>query len=117
MEPEQGMSTATQGRAREHKVRDHLEAAGYPWVMRAAASKGAADLLHGHPLVGAVLVQVGTGNKTLGPEARVRFLEAAALTHALPILATVVATPGKRTEITYWRVTYDTPRTWARWTP
>jgi hypothetical protein len=111
------MSSATQGRAREHRVRDHLEAAGYPWVMRAAASKGAADLLHGHPLVGAVLVQVGTGNKTLGPEARVRFLEAAALTHALPILATVVATPGKRTEIRYWVVTPDTASKWKEWAP
>jgi len=109
------MSTATSGRAREYQVRDHLEAAGYPSIMRAAASKGAADLLHGHPLVGAVLVQVGTGNKTLGPEARVRFLEAAALTCALPILATVVATPGKRTEITYWFVTHDVPSTWERW--
>jgi hypothetical protein len=111
------MSTASSGRAREHKVRDHLEAAGYPAVMRAAASKGAADLLHGHPLVGAVLVQVGGAAKTLGPEARVRFLEAAALTHALPVLATVVATPGKRTEITYWRVSHDPPSTWERWTP
>lgn len=111
------MSAATSGRAREYKVRDHLTAAGYPFVMRAAASKGAGDLLHGHPLVGAVLVQVGTGNKTLGPEARVRFLEAAALIHALPILATVIATPGKRTEITYWRVTYDVPTTWKRWEP
>lgn len=111
------MSTATQGRAREYKVRDHLDAAGYPFVMRAAASKGAGDLLHGHPLVGAVLVQVGTGNKTLGPEARMRFLEAAALIHALPILATVVATAGKRTDITYWRVTHDAPSTWEQWTP
>lgn len=111
------MSTATSGRAREHKVRDHLDAAGYPFVMRAAASKGAADLLHGHPLVGAVLVQVGTGNKTLGPEDRNRFCEAADLCHALPILATVVATPGKATSITYWRVTRDVPSTWEQWIP
>ena len=111
------MSTATQGRAREHKVRDDLEAAGYPWIMRAAASKGPGDLLHGHPLVGAVLVQVGTGNKTLGPEARARFLGAAALICALPILATVVATPGRRTEITYWFVTDDVPSRWEQWTP
>lgn len=109
------MSTATSGRRREHQVRDHLEAAGYPWIMRAAASKGPADLLHGHPLVGAVLVQVGTGNKTLGPEERLRFLGAAALCHALPILATVVAVPGKRTEINYWFVTADVPSTWERW--
>lgn len=111
------MSTATTGRAREYRVRDHLTAAGYPAIMRAAASKGAGDLLHGHPLVGAVLVQVGTGNKTLGPEARVRFLEAAALIHALPILATVIATPGKPTVITYWHVSHDVPATWKRWEP
>lgn len=85
--------------------------------MRAAASKGAGDLLHGHPLVGAVLVQVGTGNKTLGPEARARFLEAAALTHALPILATVIPRPGKPSVITYWRVTGDVPSTWEQWKP
>ena len=107
------MSTATQGRRREYVVRDALTEAGYPFVMRAAASKGAGDLLHGHPLIGAVLVQVGTGNKTLGPEARMRFLEAAALIHALPILATVIPRRG----ITYWRVTYDTASTWQEWSP
>lgn len=111
------MSTASQGRDREHKVRDHLNACGYPPIMRAAASKGAADLLHGHPLVGAVLVQVGTGNKTLGPDDRHRFCEAAELCHALPILATVVAAPFKPTDITYWRVTRDVPSTWEQWIP
>lgn len=111
------MSTATEGRRREHKVRDHLDAKGYPPIMRAAASKGAADLLHGHPLIGAVLVQVGTGNKTLGPAARNRFCEAADLCHALPILATVIAQPGYPTRITYWHVTRDLPATWREWTP
>lgn len=107
------MSTATSGRAREHKVRDDLAAKGYPAIMRAAASKGAADLLHGHPLVGAVLVQVGTGNKTLGPDDRARFCEAADLCHALPILATVVPRVG----ITYWFVTRDVASTWQEWRP
>jgi hypothetical protein len=111
------MSTATSGRAREHKVRDDLASRGYPAVMRAAASKGAADLLHGHPLIGSVLVQVGTGNKTLNQEGRDRFMEAAALCHALPILATVIATKGKPTLITYWRVTHDKPATWQQWHP
>lgn len=111
------MSTATAGRRREWQVRDALDTAGYPFVMRAAASKGAADLLHGHPFVGAVLVQVGTGNKTLNQEGRDRFCEAADLCHALPILATVVASPGKRTEITYYVVTRDVPSTWETWTP
>ncbi len=111
------MSTATQGRAREHKVRDHLAAAGYPWIMRAAASKGPADLLHGHPLVGAHLVQVGTRNKTLNQEGRDRFCEAADLCHATPLLATVNPTPGKPTVIRYWRVTRDIPSTWTEWHP
>lgn len=111
------MSTASQGRYREYQVRDDLNAKGYPQVMRAAASKGAADLLHGHHLVGAVLVQVGTGNKTLNQEGRDRFCEAAELCHALPVLATVIATPGKRTEITYWLVNRDVPSTWKQWTP
>jgi hypothetical protein len=111
------MSTATQGRAREHKVRDALNAAGYPWVMRAAASKGAADLLHGHPFVGAILVQVGTGNKRLNQEGRDRFCEVAALCHALPIVAQVIAQRGHRTVIRYWIVTRDEPHTWQEWTP
>lgn len=111
------MSTATQGRHREYQVRDDLIAAGYDFVMRAAASKGAADLLHGHHLVGAVLVQVGTGNKTLNQEGRDRFCEAAELCHALPVLATVIATPGKPTTIRYWLVNRDVPSTWREWTP
>ena len=111
------MSTATSGRAREYRVRDDLDAAGYPFIMRAAASKGPADLLHGHPLVGAVLVQVGNGNKRLNQEGRDRFCEAADLCHALAVLATVVAQPGKRTVINYWLVTRDEPRTWKAWTP
>lgn len=111
------MSTATSGRAREHRVRDALTAAGYPAIMRAAASKGPADLLHGHPFTGALLVQVGTGRKRLNQEGRDRLCEAADLCHGTPILATVIATPGKRTEITYWAVTRDVPSTWTEWTP
>lgn len=110
------MSTATQGRAREHLVRDQLEAAGYPVIMRAAASKGAADLLHGHPLVGAVLIQVGTASKALGPRDRDRFCEAADLCHALPILATVLK-GGATPDIRYLVVTRDVPSTWRTWRP
>lgn len=111
------MSTATSGRRREYLVRDDLDAKGYAPIMRAAASKGPADLLHGHPLIGALLVQVGTGSKTLGPDDRSRFCGAAEMCHALPILATVISTPGKRTVITYWRVTRDVASTWNRWNP
>ena len=111
------MSTATQGRDREYKVRDDLHTHGYVPIMRAAASKGAGDLLHGHPTVGAVLVQVGTGNKTLGPCDRERFCDAAFLINAVAVLATVIATPGKATVIRYWLVTKDVPSTWQEWKP
>lgn len=111
------MSTATSGRAREYLVRDALDAAGYAPIMRAAASKGAADLLHGHPFTGALLVQVGTANKSLNREGRYRLCAAADLCHGTPILATVIQQRGKRTEIRYWRVTREVPSKWDEWTP
>lgn len=111
------MSTASTGRAREYRVRDRLVEAGYPAVMRAAASKGAADLLHGHPFLGAVLVQVGTGSKTLNQEGRDRFCEAADLTGAMPILCTVIEQRGRPTVYRFWHVTRGVPSTWREWTP
>ena len=61
------MSTATNGRAREHRVRDLLTARGWTPIMRAAGSKGAGDLLMAHPVHGGALVQVGTAkSKRLG---------------------------------------------------
>lgn len=108
---------AVAGRRREHQVRDALEAAGYPFIIRAAASKGPADLLHGHPFLGAHLIQVGTKNKALNQQGRDRLCEAADLCHGVALLATVIATPGKKTVIRYWRVTRDIPSTWTEWTP
>lgn len=81
------MSTASQGRAREYLVRDHMISHGWILIMRAAASKGPADLAMAHPEYGLALVQVGTDNKTLGPAARARFLVAAELCSALPVVA------------------------------
>lgn len=107
------MSTSTQGRAREHKVRDALTAHGWTPIMRAAASKGPADLLLGHPVHGGALIQVGTGNKRLGPADRQQFVTAAELIGALAILATVIPRSGIR----YWAVTTDVPATWMEWTP
>ena len=101
------MSTATAGRAREYKVRDHLIGLGWVHIMRAAASKGAADLLMGHETHGAALIQVGTRSKHLGPDARTRFLRAAHITGALPIEAIV-----HRGRITYRLVHDTTPRHW-----
>lgn len=106
------MSTATQGRYTEHKVRDDMATRG-GWVpiMRAAASKGAADLLVAHPVHGAALVQVGRGSKRLGPADRERLCEAAELCGALALLA--IAVP--RAPVAYWHVTRDTPSKWTRY--
>ena len=107
------MSTATQGRRREYHVRDTLEAAGWPFVMRAAASKGPGDLLHGHPVHGGLLVQVGTPSKSLGPADRERFVTAADNICAIPVLAVV----HRGGDIKWWHVTRDKPATWQTFTP
>ncbi len=105
------MSTASQGSARERKVRDDMVAHGWSFIMRAAASKGSADLLMAHPLHGAALVQVGTGNKTLGPVDRLRFVTDASLCGALPLLASAAYRRG----ITYWWVSLGPASGWDRW--
>jgi hypothetical protein len=107
------MSTASDGRRREHKVRDDLIAHGWRFIMRAAASKGPADLLMACPEQGAALIQVGSRTKTLSPADRTRFLHAADLCHALPILAVVVP----RQPIRYWLVGAGTASTWDEWVP
>lgn len=84
------MSTASTGRAREHRVRDILINHGWSLVARSAGSKGPADLVVVHPDHGLALVQVGTGNKTLGPADRTRFLDLADLCSALPLVALCV---------------------------
>ena len=107
------MSTATTGRAREWKVRDHLTQHGWRQVMRAAGSKGSADLLMCHAVHGAALIQVGTPNKRLGPADRARFLADATDCGALALLAVVVPRQG----VTYFEVTNGLPATWHRWEP
>lgn len=107
------MSTATSGRAREHKVRDHLIRNGWEPIFRAAASKGPADIGMAHEDYGLALIQVGTGNKTLGPTERARLLRAAWLCSALPIVAQVIPRAG----ITYWQVIDGPPSTWTEWKP
>lgn len=105
------MSTATDGRRREYKVRDHLEGQGWVRIMRAAGSKGAADLLLAHPVHGAALVQVGSESKTLGPADRERLCYAAELCSALPLLAVVI----NRQPVQFWLVSRDVPSKWERW--
>ena len=107
------MSTATIGRAYEYKVRDDMKAHGWVHIMRAAASKGPADLILAHPQYGVALVQVGTKSKTLGPDDRARLVTASRLCSALSILAVVVP----RQPIRYWLVTRDVPSAWDEWSP
>jgi hypothetical protein len=106
------MSTATSGRAREHRVRDHMQDAGWLQVARSAGSKGAADLVMVHPEHGLALVQVGTAGKSLGPADRVRLCDMADLCSALPILARVVPRQG----IEYHLVARSLVA-WERWSP
>lgn len=80
--------------------------------MRAAGSKGAGDLLMGHPIHGAALIQVGTANKKLGPADRERFVSTSELISALPLLAS-----WSREGVRYWVVTRDVPSTWEEWSP
>src|SRR4051812_28371830 len=105
------MTTARLGRDREHRVAADLTARGWHLVMRAAASKGPADLLMAHPVYGAALVQVGSKTKTLGPADRERLVAAAELCSALPLLAVVVP----RHPIGYRVVDHGPPGRWHRW--
>lgn len=107
------MSTATQGRRREYYVRDHLITHGWRPVMRAAGSKGSADLLMVHAAHGPALIQVGSKSKELGPTDRARLLADATDCGALAILAVVVP----RQPIRYWQVVSGVPKTWPEWTP
>ena len=108
------MSTATSGRAREHRVRDHLVTRGWVPIMRAAASKGAADLLMAHAIHGPALIQVGTAaSKRLGPADRERLVNAAELCSALPLLA--ACAPGVRPR--FYLVTRDIPSRWDEYLP
>lgn len=104
------MSTATNGRAREHRISKLMVKHGWLQVMRAAGSKGPADLAMLHPFLGLAWVQVGTAaSKSLGPDARNRLVAIAEQTHALPLLAT--SGPGIPTR--FWVVSRGTQSTWT----
>lgn len=107
------MSTATAGRAREHKTREDMGKTGWLQVARSAGSKGAADLVMVHPDHGLALVQVGTQSKSLGPTDRARLLTLADLCSALPLIA--IHTP--RQPIRYRLVIDGPPSTWTDYTP
>lgn len=104
------MSTASNGRAREHRVSKLMVANGWLQVMRAAGSKGPADLAMLHPFLGLAWVQVGTAkSKALSPLDRDRLCSIAEQTHALALLAT--SGPGIPTK--FFRVTRDTASKWT----
>ena len=108
------MSAATNGRAREYRARDALIEHGWQQVMRAAGSKGAGDLLMGKLGRRPLLVQVGTEtSKHIGPAARDRFLNAADLIGARPVVA--LTSPGKPTA--YYEVTDATASHWPTFRP
>ena len=102
------MSTATSGKQREYKVKYLFAEHGWVPIIRAAGSKGPADLLMAHEVHGAALIQVGTVSKTLGPADRARFTQAAHLCGALCLLATV-----SRGVVTVHEVTLDVPSKWV----
>lgn len=103
------MSTATNGRAREHRVIKLMESHGWLKIMRAAGSKGPADAVLLHPFLGLCWLQVGTAaSKTLGPDARDRLCSIAEHTNALALLAT--SGPGIRTR--FFVVTRETASKW-----
>jgi hypothetical protein len=111
------MSTATQGRSREHRVSLLMQTHGWRQIMRAAASKGPADLLMAHPVHGAALVQVGTASKNLSPADRVRLCDAADLCGALPIVVNVIEQRGLPTKHRWYVVTRGAPKTWTTFDP
>lgn len=106
------MSTATNGRAREYRIRDYMIARGWLCIMRASGSRGAADLAMLHPFLGLAWVQCGTAaSKYLSPLDRDRLVAIAEQTGALPLLAT--SGPGIPTR--FWVVTRGTASTWDEW--
>lgn len=106
------MSHATNGRAREHRISKLMADHGWLQVMRAAGSKGPADLAMLHPFTGLAWVQVGSAkSKTIGPDARDRLVSVAEQTNALALLAT--SGPGVPTR--FWVVTRETASKWKEW--
>jgi len=104
---------ARNGAARERRIRDLMVDRGWIQVNRSAGSKGAMDLIMVHPDHGLAFVQVGTGNKTLGPYDRMRFLQLSDLCSALPLVA--LCTP--RLPVRFHVVTEGPASTWEAYQP
>ena len=106
------MSTASDGRRREHKVSHHMQEHGWRQITRAAGSKGPVDLWMLHPVYGGACVQVKSGKGTLGPADRIDLVDVAEQFGALPILARVLP----REPVEYHLVAMSLVA-WERWAP
>lgn len=94
------MSSASLGADAERRVRRVLEDLDY-LVVRAAASKGCADLLAIRPGGGVLLIQVKRGAGRMRPREWNELLEVARRYGALPVLAEFVPRQG----IAWWWLT------------
>ena len=104
------MSNASRGRSSEYRVAAEFISHGWSLIMRAAASKGPADLALAHPDHGLALVQVGRRSKQLSPADRERLCRAAELCGALPLLAQHIP----RQPIVIHHVNRDPASRWGR---
>lgn len=107
------MSTASVGRAREHRVSAAMGREGWVQIARSAGSKGPADLVMAHHRKGIALVQVGGPGKKLGPDDRARLRFASGLCRATPVLARVMPRAG----IEWFVVGPGKPATWTEFKP
>lgn len=103
------MSRYANGRSHEYLVRDDLEAAGY-WCIRAAGSKGKADLV-ALRLGEVLLVQVKISGPQISPQERLGLFQTSLRTGAKPL----VAHKPFRQPITYRRLTGAGPKDWEPW--
>lgn len=104
------MTRYSSGRALEYKVRDRLEAAGYV-VVRAAGSKGVADLWAIRADTPMLFVQVKASAGPLPPRERVALIELASTVCGVP----VHAFKPSRGAVTYRRLTGPGPRDHTPW--
>lgn len=105
---EGGVTRYASGTVFEREVRAHLEAEGY-WCIRAAGSKGKADIVAIKP--GQVLIVQAKRNGICPPAERAEVRRIAALLPdvAIPLVA---GRPG----VTFRRLTGPGPKDWQPWT-
>jgi hypothetical protein len=89
--PPPNLSNYTRGRAFEYRTRNKMIEAGARYVMRAAQSKGAADLATfwpvGHRFPWPWLVQCKTGTARMSKQEKADFVQLAIDTNTIAVLA------------------------------